>query len=469
MKFNEIWELIETQKVKFIDLRFTDTLGKEHHLTIPTHALTENLINYGQPFDGSSISGWQGIESSDMLLKPDLSTAKIDPFYEQNTLFITCDVFDPVTQKPYHKCPRNIAKKAEEFLKTSKIADVAYFGPEPEFFVFDSVTWDYNFSGSHVKIVSEEAEWSSGEKLNDCNLGHRPSIKGGYFPVPPVDSLQNLRSDICSVLENIGIPTEVHHHEVATAGQCEVGTKFSTMVQRSDWSQLFKYVVKNVANRYGKTATFMPKPIVGDNGSGMHIHQSIWQNGKNLFAGSEYGKLSQTALYYIGGIIKHAQALNAITNPTTNSYKRLIPGFEAPTILTYSSRNRSASIRIPYSASENGRRIEVRFPDPMCNPYLAFATLLMAGIDGIINKIDPKAAMDINLYELSKNDLKKIPQVCSNLETALKCLDSDREFLLRGDVFTNEFIDSYINLKEEEIKLLNVTTHPVEFAMYYSL
>ncbi len=469
MKYKELLQLIENHKIKFADLRFTDTLGKEHHLSIPIQALTEDLINCGLPFDGSSIMGWQGVEHSDMLLKPDLKTAKIDPFYEHNTLFITCNVFDPSTQEPYYKCPRGIAKRAEEFLRESKIADTAYFGPEPEFFVFDSVSWDYNFSGSHVKIVSEEAQWSSGEKFNDCNTGHRPSIKGGYSKMPPVDSLQNLRSEMCVILEALGIPTEVHHHEVATAGQCEIGTRFNSIIERGDWSQIFKYVVKNVAHRFGKTATFMPKPIVGDNGSGMHMHQSIWQNGKNLFAGSEYAGLSQTALYYIGGIIKHGRALNAITNPATNSYKRLVPGFEAPTILTYSSFNRSASIRIPYSNSDKGKRIEVRFPDAMCNPYLAFAALLMAGIDGIINKIDPGMPMDTNLYKLPKDELKKIPQVCSNLEIALKHLDEDRAFLTRGGVFTNEFIDSYIDLKQKEINLLHITTHPVEFAMYYSL
>lgn len=469
MQFQAIEKLISDHDIKFVDLRFSDTLGKEHHVSLPVHAFTQQLIENGQPFDGSSIAGWQGIECSDMLLKPDTSTIRIDPFYEQNTLFVTCDVIDPATKKPYLKCPRGIAKRAEEFIKASGIADTAFFGPEPEFFVFDSVTWGYDHSGSHVKIISEEAAWASSHELPGGNTGHRPVVKGGYFPVPPVDSLQDLRSEICLTLEALGIPTEVHHHEVATAGQCEIGTKFSSLVERGDWSQVFRYVTQNVAHRFGKTVTFMPKPIVGDNGSGMHVHQSIWKDGTNLFAGDVYAGLSQTALYYIGGIIKHAKALNAITNPTTNSYKRLIPGFEAPTILTYSARNRSASIRVPYTHVEKARRIEVRFSDAMANPYLAFSAMLMAGIDGIINKIDPGKAMDINLYELSKEELKGTPQVCSSLETALEHLDKDREFLKRGDVFTDDAIDSYIKLKMEEVDLFRMTTHPVEFDMYYSL
>jgi glutamine synthetase len=469
MQFKAIQQLILDHEIKFVDLRFSDTLGKEHHVSMPAHAFSQDLVNHGQAFDGSSIAGWQGIECSDMMLKPDLKTAKIDPFYEQATLFITCDVINPTTQNTYIKCPRGIAKRAEQFLVDSGIADTAYFGPEPEFFVFDSVTWGSDHSGCHVKITAEEAAWSSSKKIDGGNIGHRPGVKGGYFPVPPVDSLQDLRSEICLTLEALGVPTEIHHHEVATAGQCEIGTKFSSLVERGDWSQVFRYVTQNVAHRFGKTATFMPKPIVGDNGSGMHVHQSIWKDGKNLFAGNDYAGLSQTALYYIGGIIKHARALNAITNPGTNSYKRLVPGFEAPVILAYSACNRSAAIRVPYVASEKARRIEVRFPDALANPYLAYSAMLMAGIDGIINKIDPGNAMDMNLYQLPKSQLDNIPQVCSSLDMALHHLDQDREFLKRGGVFCDEFINSFIELKMEEVNLFRMTTHPVEFAMYYSL
>ena len=469
MQFKSIEKHIIEHDIKFIDLRFTDTLGKEHHVTVPVHHFDEDTIKHGHPFDGSSIAGWQGIECSDMLLKLDVNTLKIDPFYEHNTLFVMCDVIDPVTQVEYGKCPRGVALRAENFLKQSGIGDTAYFGPEAEFFVFDSITWGADHSGSHVKIFSEEAAWASGMDLDGGNMGHRPVVKGGYFPLPPVDSLQDLRSEICLTLDSLGVPTEMHHHEVATAGQSEIGTKFSTLIERADWSQIFKYVVRNTAHRFGKTATFMPKPICGDNGSGMHVHQSIWKDGKNIFAGNEYSGLSTTALHYIGGIIKHAKALNAITNPTTNSYKRLVPGFEAPVILAYSARNRSAAIRIPYSVSDKAKRIEVRFPDPLANPYLAFSAMLMAGIDGIINKIDPGAAMDINLYELSQAELSAIPQVCNSLEMALDNLDRDREFLLRGDVFNNTLIDSFIKLKQEEVSLYSMTPHPIEYQMYYSI
>ena len=469
MEIKAVQKLISDQGIRFVDLRFSDTLGKEHHVTIPSKSLNEGLIKNGQPFDGSSIHGWCKIENSDMLLKPDLSTAKIDPFYETPTLFVTCDVIDVLTGQIYIKCPRGIAKRAEEFLTSSGIGSAAYFGPEPEFFVFDSIAWGVGHSGSHVKIESEEAAWSSDKKIEGGNSGHRPAIKGGYFPLAPVDSLQDFRSEVCLTLEELGIPTEIHHHEVATAGQCEIGTKYSTLMQRGDWSQTFRYVVQNVAHNFGKTATFMPKPIVGDNGSGMHVHQSIWKDGKNLFAGDGYAKLSETALFYIGGIIKHAKALNAITNPGTNSYKRLVPGFEAPVILAYSACNRSASIRIPYSATEKGRRIEVRFPDALSNPYLAYSALLMAGIDGLVNKIHPGDAVDRNLYELSGDELKQIPQVCRSLDEALHHLDIDREFLKRGGVFTDEIIDSYIELKMHDAHRTAMTPHPVEFEMYYSL
>lgn len=467
--FHKVEKLIKEHDIKFIDLRFSDTIGKEHHVTIPAKAVSEDLFKIGQPFDGSSIEGWKGIECSDMLLRPDASTVKFDPFFDDATLFITCDVIEPSTMESYERCPRGIAKNAEKFLKESGIADTAYFGPEPEFFIFDSVTWGADMSGCHYKINAEEAVWSSDKEFEGGNTGHRPGIKGGYFPLPPMDSHQDLRSAACLALEELGIPVEVHHHEVATAGQCEIGTKFSSLVERADWSQIFKYVMRNTAHRYGKTVTFMPKPIVGDNGSGMHVHQSIWKDGKNLFAGKEYANLSETALHYIGGIIKHSKALNAITNPTTNSYKRLVPGFEAPVIMTYSGRNRSASIRIPFTSSEKARRIETRFPDPMANPYLAFSALLMAGIDGIINKIDPGKAMDMNLYDLPESKLAKIPQVCSSLEMALENLNKDRAFLTRGGVFNDEWIDSYIELKMHEVTKYRMTTHPVEMQMYYSL
>lgn len=469
VQFSNIQKIIKDHEIQFIDLRFSDTLGKEHHVSVPAHQFSQTMVDYGQAFDGSSIAGWQGIECSDMLLKLDLSTTKMDPFYEHSTIFITCDVYDPITLTPYVKCPRSIARKAEQFLVESGIGSKAYFGPEPEFFIFDSITWGHDMSGCHVKIESEEASWSSSKSYDGGNMGHRPTAKNGYFPVPPVDSLNDIRAEMVCVLEEIGIPTEIHHHEVATAGQCEIGTRFNTLVNRGDWSQVFRYVVQNVAHRYGKTATFMPKPIVGDNGSGMHVHQSIWKDGKNLFAGKNYAGLSKTALHYIGGIIKHAKALNAITNPSTNSYKRLVPGYEAPVILAYSARNRSASIRIPVTQGDAAKRIEVRFPDSMSNPYLAYSAMLMAGIDGIINKIDPGKAADRNLYELSKEELSKIPQVCGSLEEALHNLDQDRAFLKRGNVFTDEWIDSFIELKRQELDKFRMTTHPIEYEMYYSL
>lgn len=467
--FQKLEKLIKEHDIKFVDLRFSDTLGKEHHVTLPADVISEDLFKIGHPFDGSSIEGWKGIEASDMLLRPDANTLKVDPYFDDATLFMTCDVVEPATMEAYDRCPRGIAKRAEAFIKESGIGDTAYFGPEPEFFIFDSVTFGADMSGCHYKINAEEAAWSSSAEIEGGNTGHRPRVKGGYFPLPPVDSHQDLRAAACLTLSELGVPVELHHHEVATAGQCEIGTKFSSLVERADWSQILKYVVRNTAHRYGKTATFMPKPIVGDNGSGMHVHQSIWKSGKNLFAGKEYANLSETALHYIGGIIKHSKALNAITNPTTNSYKRLVPGFEAPVIVTYSARNRSAAIRIPFTTSDKAKRIEVRFPDPMANPYLAFSAMLMAGIDGIINKIDPGKAMDVNLYEMPESKLAKIPQVCSSLEMALENLNKDRAFLTRGGVFTDDWIDSYIQLKMHEVTTYRMTTHPIELQMYYSL
>ncbi|MES2208047.1 MAG: type I glutamate--ammonia ligase [Pseudomonadota bacterium] len=475
----DVIKLVKDNEIAFVDFRFTDTRGKEQHVSVPVSAFDESKFESGHAFDGSSIAGWKGIQASDMILMPDPTAAFIDPFTQAPTLNISCDVIEPSDGQGYSRDPRSLAKRAEMYLKSSGIGDTAYFGPEPEFFIFDDVRWNIDMSGSFVKIGADEASWSSGAKVGrgnlsfqssgSGNLGHRPTVKGGYFPVPPVDSSQDIRSEMCQLLEQAGIPVEVHHHEVAGAGQNEIGTQFSTLVRRADWTQTLKYIVHNVAAQYGKTATFMPKPIVGDNGSGMHVHQSIWKDGQNLFAGNGYAGLSDLALYYIGGIIKHARALNAITNPTTNSYKRLVPGFEAPVKLAYSARNRSASIRIPYVTNPKGRRIEARFPDPMANPYLAFSALLMAGLDGIQNKIHPGDAADKNLYDLPPEEDKLIPTVCHSLDQALEALDKDREFLLRGGVFTNEMIDAYIELKMEEVTRYRMTTHPVEFDMYYSL
>jgi len=465
----DVLKLVKESEVKFVDFRFTDTRGKEQHVTVPVSAFDESKFTDGHAFDGSSIAGWKGIEASDMQLMPDPNTANIDPFFEETTLILSCDVFDPVDGKPYERDPRSLAKRAEAYMKASGLGDTAYFGPEPEFFVFDSVRWKNDMSGCMVKIDSEEASWNTDKEYEAGNTGHRPAVKGGYFPVPPVDSFQDMRSEMCLVLEALGIPVEVHHHEVANAGQMELGTKFSTLIQRADWVQLQKYVIQNVAHAYGKTATFMPKPIVGDNGSGMHVHQSVWKDGKNLFAGDGYAGLSEFALFYIGGIIKHARALNAITNPGTNSYKRLVPGYEAPVKLAYSAKNRSASIRIPFVANPKGRRVEARFPDPLMNPYLGFAALLMAGLDGVENKIHPGEAASKDLYHLPPEEDALIPTVCHSLDQALEHLDKDRAFLTKGGVFTDSYIDAYIDLKMQEVTRFRMATHPVEFDMYYSL
>ncbi len=465
----DVLKMIQDNNVKFVDLRFTDTRGKEHHLTVPAHAFNVDKFEDGFAFDGSSIAGWKSIQASDMLLMPDPDTANMDPFMDEATLLLTCDVVEPLDGQGYDRDPRSLAHRGEAYLKSTGIGDTAYFGPEPEFFIFDSVTWHTDMSGCSVKIESGEAAWSSIEKYEGGNIGHRPMVKSGYFPVPPVDSLQDIRSAMCLALEEMGVEVEVHHHEVATAGQCEIGTKFNSLVKRADWTQVFKYVVHNVAHSFGKTATFMPKPIVGDNGSGMHVHQSIWKNKKNLFSGNSYAGLSEIALFYIGGIIKHAKALNAITNPSTNSYRRLVPGFEAPSNLAYSVSNRSAAVRIPHTNNPKERRIEARFPDPTANPYLAFTALMMAGLDGIQNKIHPGDPMDKNLYDLPPEEATKVPSSCASLDEALDNLDRDREFLIRGDVFSNDMLDAYIDLKMEEITRLRMTTHPIEFDMYYSL
>jgi glutamine synthetase type I len=463
----DVMKMIADNEVKFVDLRFTDTKGKEQHVSVPAKAFDDDKFESGHAFDGSSIAGWKGIEASDMLLMPDASSVRMDPFREENTLIVTCDVIEPSTGKGYDRDPRSIARRAEAYLKSTGLGDTAFFGPEPEFFIFDSVTWNVDMSGCSVKVRSEEAPWSTGIDYEAGNLAHRPPVKGGYFPVPPTDSLQDIRSEMCLLLEQQGVEVEVHHHEVAAPGQCEIGTKFSTLVKRADWLQILKYTVWNVAASYGKTATFMPKPIVGDNGSGMHVHQSVWKDGNNLFAGNGYAGLSDFALYYIGGVIKHAKALNAFTNPGTNSYKRLVPGFEAPINLAYSARNRSASCRIPYVSNPKGRRVEVRFPDPTANAYLAFAAMLMAGLDGVQNKIHPGDPMDKNLYDLEPEEAAKVPHPCASLEEALDNLVADREFLTRGGVFSSDMIDAYIGLKMEEVTRFRMTTHPVEFDMYY--
>jgi glutamine synthetase len=469
MANKEVFDLIKEHKVEFVDLRFADMLGKQHHVTFPTHAVDASTFEDGKMFDGSSITGWKGINDSDMVLMPDPGSAVLDPFAADPTLILTCDVLEPSTMQAYARCPRSIAKRAEAFLKSSGVADSAFFGPEPEFFIFDSVRWSNEMRGASFAVDSEEAAWSSNRKFESGNSGHRPGIKGGYFPVAPVDSLGDIRSEMCKVLEQMGLVVEVHHHEVATAGQCEIGTKFNTLVRKGDEMLSLKYVIKNVAHAHGKTATFMPKPIVGDNGSGMHVHQSLAKNGQNLFAGDLYGGLSQTALYYIGGVFKHARAINAFTNSTTNSYKRLVPGFEAPVMLAYSARNRSASCRIPFVHSPKGRRIEVRFPDPMNSGYLTFTALMMAGLDGILNKIDPGAPMDKDLYDLPPEEEKHIPTVCSSLDQALESLDKDRGFLKAGGVFSDDFIDAYIETKLQEVTRFRAATHPIEYQMYYSI
>ncbi len=469
MSAKKVLQLIKESEARFIDFRFTDTRGKQQHVTYMTKDVDEDTFKDGKMFDGSSIAGWKGINESDMILMPDPETALLDPFSDEPTVIITCDIVEPLTMQGYERDPRSIARRAEAYLKSTGIADVAYFGPEPEFFVFDDIRWGSDISGSFYKIDSEEGGWNTERVYQDGNMGHRPGVKGGYFPVPPVDSLHNIRASMVMALEEMGLNVEVHHHEVATAGQCEIGVAFNSMIKKADEVQILKYCVHNVAHSYGKTATFMPKPLVGDNGSGMHVHMSLGKGGTNLFSGNEYGGLSETALFYIGGVIKHAKALNAITNASTNSYKRLVPGFEAPVMLAYSARNRSASIRIPYVANPKARRIEVRFPDSTSNPYLAFAAMMMAGLDGIKNKIHPGDAMDKDLYDLEPEEAKDIPTVCHAFDQALAALDADRGFLTQGGVFTDDVIDAYIKLKMDEVTRLRMTTHPVEFDMYYSV
>lgn len=466
---NKLFDLIQKANAKWVDFRFTDTRGKEHHISYPADSIDEDVLEDGKMFDGSSIAGWKGIEASDMILRPDPKTAFIDPFFDSPTVVVTCDIIEPSTLQGYDRDPRSIARRAEEYLKSTGIGDTAFFGPEPEFFVFDDVKWSIDMSGARHTITAEEAAWSTDTEYQWGNTGHRPHVKGGYLPVPPIDSSQDMRSVMCERIEEMMGKgrVEVHHHEVASC-QSEIGVSFNTMVRKADEVQQLKYVVHNVAHQFGKTATFMPKPLVGDNGSGMHVHISISKDGQNTFAGDEYAGLSETALYFIGGIIKHARALNAITNPATNSYKRLVPHYEAPIKLAYSARNRSASIRIPHVSSPKAIRVEARFPDPAANPYLAFAALLMAGLDGIQNKLHPGDAADKNLYDLPPEEEAQIPTVAENLEVALQALKDDMDFLLKGDVFSKEMLEAYIALKQEEAQRLNVTVHPVEMDMYYS-
>jgi len=469
MAASDIMHTIKQEGARFVDLRFTDPRGKEQHVTLPAASLDEDALEAGKMFDGSSIEGWKGINESDMILQPDTSTGVMDPFTDEPTLNLRCNIVEPTTLQGYERDPRSIAERAEAYLQSTGVADSAGFGPEPEFFVLDDVRWGADISGAFYKISSDEASWNAERIYDDGNIGHRPSVKGGYFPVPPVDSLHDLRAQMCLTMAEMGLTPEVHHHEVATAGQCEIGTRFNTLVNKADELQVLKYAVMNVAHAFGKTATFMPKPLVGDNGSGMHVHMSLAKNGDNVFSGDEYGGLSETALYYIGGIIKHAKALNAFTNASTNSFKRLVPGFEAPVLLAYSARNRSAAIRVPYEASRKSMRVEVRFPDPSANPYLGFAALMMAGLDGIENRIHPGDAMDKDLYDLPPEEEKAIPHVAASLEEALDALNHDRAFLTKGGVFTDDAIDGYIDLKMEEVTRLRMTTHPVEFDMYYSV
>ncbi|WIO73900.1 glutamate--ammonia ligase [Porticoccaceae bacterium LTM1] len=461
-------ELIKESGARWIDLRFTDTKGKEQHVSMPATEVNEDFFEDGKMFDGSSIAGWKGIQESDMILQPQDDTAVLDPFTDEPTVIIRCNILEPATGQGYERDPRSVAARAEAYLQSTGIGDSAMFGPEPEFFVFDDIKWGADMSGAFYKINSEEAAWASSHSYDDGNTGHRPTVKGGYFPVPPVDSLHDLRAAMCDAMEQMGLTIEVHHHEVGTAGQCEIGVGGNTLIKKADEVQIFKYCVHNVAHAYGKTATFMPKPLVGDNGSGMHVHMSISKDGVNQFAGDSYAGMSEMALHFIGGIIKHARALNAYANPSTNSYKRLVPGFEAPVMLAYSARNRSASIRIPYVTSPKGKRVEVRFGDPTANPYLMFSAFLMAGLDGIQNKIHPGDAADKDLYDLPAEEAKAIPTVCSSLEQALDALDEDRAFLTKGGVFTDDMIDAYIALKRKDVERVNMTTHPVEFDLYYS-
>lgn len=464
---HHILKMIADNDIKFVDLRFTDPKGKLHHVTMDVGLVDEEMFADGVMFDGSSIGGWKAINESDMVLMPDPTSAHMDPFFAASTLVLLCDILEPSTGEIYNRDPRGTAKKAEAYVKALGIGDTVYIGPEAEFFIFDDVKYKNDPYNTGFKLDSSELPSNDDTAYDTGNMGHRPRVKGGYFPVPPIDSCQDMRSEMLTVLKEMGVVVEKHHHEVAAA-QHELGVKFDTLVANADKMQLFKYVVHQTANAYGKTATFMPKPIFGDNGSGMHVHISIWKDGKPTFAGNEYAGLSESCLFFIGGVIKHAKALNAFTNPSTNSYKRLVPGYEAPVLLAYSARNRSASCRIPLGNSPKAKRLEVRFPDPTANPYYCFAAILMAGLDGIKNKIHPGQAMDKDLYDLPAKELKKIPTVCGSLREALQNLDKDRTFLKAGDVFSDDQIDSFIELKMQEVMRFEMAPHPIEFDMYYS-
>lgn len=470
MTFDEIKQLIDEHNVQYADLRFTNTKGKEQHITLPIHLITESFFSDGKLFDGSSMPGWCTINKSDMLLMPVDGPVFLDPFFKVPTIIIRCDILDPTTLAGYEKDPRSIARRAENFMRSEGIADEAFLGPELEFYIFDGIRFKHDMSGCMYQIEDYEAAWNSDKEYTDRpNLGHRPMVQGGYFPVPPVDSSQDIRTEMCDVLKKFDIEPEAHHHEVGTAGQNEIATKYNSLTKKADEVMIYKYVVHNVANLNNKTVTFMPKPMKGEAGSGMHCHMSLSKDGKNLFAGNLYGGLSQEALWFIGGIIKHAKSLNAFTNASTNSYKRLVPHFEAPVLLAYSASNRSAAIRIPHAVNPSTAHIEVRFPDCLCNPYLCFAALTMAGLDGIINRIEPGDPLDKNLYDLPPEELTGIPTVADSLGEALEALKADHEYLLAGGVFTEEAIQSYIELKAKEVSLVRDTPHPAEFSLYYSL
>ncbi len=469
MSPKEVLEYAQKENVKQFDLRFTDLPGLQQHVSYPISQLTEDSFTEGFGMDGSSIRGWAAINESDMLLIPDPSTVFLDPFMATRTLIMTCDVKDPITGQRYDRDPRWIAKKAELYLKNSGLADTAYFGAEAEFFIFDNVRFDQNAHSGYYFIDAEEGRWNSGRK--DNNLGYRPRYKEGYFPVPPTDHYQDLRASMVNTMIDCGLDIECHHHEVATGGQCEIDQKYDTLVKSADNMMTYKYCVKNVAWQDGRSVTFMPKPLFGDNGSGMHVHQSLWKGGKPLFAGDLYAGLSQMALWYIGGLLKHARSLAAIIAPTTNSYKRLVPGYEAPVNLAYSRRNRSAAVRIPmYSASPKAKRVEFRPPDPSCNPYLGFAAMMMAGLDGILNKLDPGESLDKDIYDLSPEEMKNVPSMPASLEEALSCMEEDHAFLLKGDVFTEELLEAYIAYKRRaEADAIRLRPHPYEFALYYDI
>ncbi|WP_083097227.1 type I glutamate--ammonia ligase [Pseudophaeobacter leonis] len=467
MSTDAVLQMIKDEDAAYVDIRFTDVRGKLQHVTVDVDLVDEDFLEEGFMFDGSSIAGWKSIENSDMKLMADTISAYVDPFYAEKTICIHCSIVEPDTGEAYERDPRGTAQKAEAYLKASGIGDVAYMGPEAEFFLFDDVRYSNSINKVSYEVDASDASWNTDTEYEMGNMGHRPGLKGGYFPVNPTDESQDLRSEMLSTMKRLGMKVDKHHHEVASC-QHELGLIFDSLTKQADELQKYKYVIHNVAHAYGKSATFMPKPIYGDNGTGMHVNMSIWKDGKPLFAGDKYADLSDEALYFIGGILKHAKTLNAFTNPATNSYKRLIPGFEAPVLRAYSARNRSGCVRIPWTESPKANRVEARFPDPAANPYLCFAALLMAGLDGIKNKIDPGEAMDKNLYDLPAEELADIPTVCGSLREALECLEADHDFLLQGDVFTKDQIEGYIALKMEEVQTYEHTPHPVEYGMYYS-